>query len=133
MWDEQTRPRKLLTFRSGGWVLLLTAVLMVLILLIIVGPALRRLSDRPPGDGKDPATYGFDLGSALIRREAIVAAQLHRDLLEALGARDLVAGVGQFGSRPYIRLDVPAIFGRVLDQVGDGDRSVRLSSTVRQE
>jgi hypothetical protein len=57
---------------------------MVLIVLIIVAPALRRLSDRPPGDGKDPATYGFELGSAVIPRQAIVAAQLHRDLLEAL-------------------------------------------------
>ncbi|UCC74751.1 MAG: chemotaxis protein CheW [Gemmatimonadota bacterium] len=50
------------------------------------------------------------------------------DLLEALGARDLVAGVGQSGPRPYLRLDVPAIFARVLDQVGDQDRSVRPGS-----
>jgi chemotaxis signal transduction protein len=53
------------------------------------------------------------------------------ELLEALGARDLVAGVGQFGPRPYIRLDVPAIFARVLDQAGDHDRSIRPGSTVR--
>jgi hypothetical protein len=84
MWDAETRPRRLLTFRSGGWVLLLAASLIVVILLITVGPALRRLSNRPPGDGKDPATYGFDLTPSLVPREEIVAAQLHRDLLEAL-------------------------------------------------
>jgi chemotaxis signal transduction protein len=52
-------------------------------------------------------------------------------LLEALGARDLAVGVGQFGPRPYIRLDVAAIFARVLDQAGDHDWSIRLGSTVR--
>lgn len=66
-------------------------------------------------------------------RYPAVEFDVESDLLEALGARDLVVGVGQFGSRPYIRLDVPAIFARVLDQVGEGDRSDRLSSTVRQE
>ncbi len=55
------------------------------------------------------------------------------DLLEALGAREMALGVGQFGPRPYIRLDVPAIFARVFDQAGDRDRSIRLGSTVRQE
>jgi chemotaxis signal transduction protein len=53
------------------------------------------------------------------------------DLLEALGARELAVGVGQFGPRPYIRLDVPAIFARVFDQAGDRERSIRLGSTVR--
>ncbi|UCC83843.1 MAG: chemotaxis protein CheW [Gemmatimonadota bacterium] len=53
------------------------------------------------------------------------------DLLEALGARDLAVGVGHFGPRPYIRLDVPAIFARVFDQAGDRERSIRLGSTVR--
>ena len=53
------------------------------------------------------------------------------DLLEALGARELAIGVGQFGPRPYVRLDVPAIFARVLDQDGDRDKSIRLGSTVR--
>ncbi len=53
------------------------------------------------------------------------------ELLEALGARELAVGVGQFGPRPYIRLDVPAIFARVLDQAGDRGWSARLGSTVR--
>lgn len=53
------------------------------------------------------------------------------DLLEALGARELAVGVGRYGSRPYVRLDVPAIFARVLDQAEDHDRSIRPGSTVR--
>ncbi len=38
------------------------------------------------------------------------------ELLEALDARDVVTGVGRYGGRPYFRLDVQAIFARVLDQ-----------------
>ncbi|MGD2215730.1 MAG: chemotaxis protein CheW [Gemmatimonadales bacterium] len=59
------------------------------------------------------------------------ALDVESDLLEALGARELAVGVGRFGPRPYIRLDVPAIFERVFDQGGDRERSSRLGSTVR--
>ena len=44
-------------------------------------------------------------------------------LLEALGARDLAAGVGEFEGRPCLQLDVGAIFARVLDQPGERERS----------
>ncbi len=42
-------------------------------------------------------------------------------LLEALGARELVKGVGQFGARPYYELDVSALFARVLEAEGGHD------------
>ena len=51
------------------------------------------------------------------------------ELLEALGARDVVAGVGQFEARPYFQLDVEALIARVLDQDGERDRAVHLGST----
>ncbi len=36
-------------------------------------------------------------------------------LLEALGAREVVRGVGHLGARPYYELDVPALIDRVLE------------------
>ncbi|NIR46103.1 MAG: hypothetical protein GWN99_16875 [Gemmatimonadetes bacterium] len=50
------------------------------------------------------------------------------DLLEALGARDLVAGVGQYEDRPFFQLDMKALFARVLDREGDGDGARQLGS-----
>ena len=55
------------------------------------------------------------------------------ELLDALGAGALVTGVGQFGPRPYFKLDMRAVFERVLEQVGEGDRAVTLGSTEGQE
>lgn len=49
-------------------------------------------------------------------------------LLEALGARDLAVGVGEFEGRPFLQLDVPAIFARVLDESGTRDRSPQTAS-----
>jgi hypothetical protein len=91
MADSSTRSR-LLTFRSGGWVLALTALLTVLIVVVTVLPAVRRHRDRPPGDGRDPATYGFDLGHALVDVDDIAAGQLHRDLIGALVDPPTMAG-----------------------------------------
>lgn len=50
------------------------------------------------------------------------------DLLEALGARDLVKGVGQSGPRPFLQLNLDSVFARVLGQRSDHDRSIRLVS-----
>ncbi len=55
------------------------------------------------------------------------------DLLDALGAREVVAGVGRFGLRPYFQLDVPALFARVLEQTGEPDRSIQTGSTGGQD
>ena len=40
------------------------------------------------------------------------------DLLDALGAGELVGGVGEFMNRPFFPLDIDAIFDRVLGEVG---------------
>ncbi|UCC47915.1 MAG: chemotaxis protein CheW [Gemmatimonadota bacterium] len=50
------------------------------------------------------------------------------DLLEGLGARDLVNGVGQSGPRPFLQLNLDSVFARVLGQPGDQDQSIRLVS-----
>ena len=78
------RAPRLLTFGSGGWVLLLMAAVGVVILIVIIPPIVERERRRPPGDGQDPATYGFDLTTCLVSRELVVAAQRHRDLIGTL-------------------------------------------------
>lgn len=91
--DVAPSPR-LLTFASGGWVLVLTGLLSVLIVVMTVGPALKRFHERPPGDGHDPATYGFDLSTCLVPRDQLVAGQLHRDLMPPLVDPAVMPGSG---------------------------------------
>jgi chemotaxis signal transduction protein len=50
------------------------------------------------------------------------------ELLEVIGAREIVAGVGQLGSRPYFQLEMKALFARVLEQDTDRDRAIQLGS-----
>lgn len=77
--DEASSPageaqtRRLLDFRSIGWVFLLSALLMLLIVWRLLGPRLAGGLPQLRGDGSDPASYGFDLGSCLVPREQIVA------------------------------------------------------------
>ncbi|MCP3904227.1 MAG: DUF3179 domain-containing protein [Planctomycetes bacterium] len=92
MRDPNDKPGRLFTFASAGWVLVLTAVLAVIIFLAVLVPALQRQANRPPGDGRDPETYGFDLSTSLVSRETLVAGQLHRDLLKALVDPPVMSG-----------------------------------------
>lgn len=59
--------------------------------------------DRVSGFAPYPKR-GLDLGS---------------DTLETLGARDVVAGVGELGPRPFFKLDLEAMFARVLATDGE--------------
>jgi purine-binding chemotaxis protein CheW len=94
---------------------------------------------------RDPALVVFEEGDRQVALEvdrviAMAPAPPSKDdldvgseLLDALGAGELVRGVGQFGTRPYFKLDMKAVFERVLEQVGEGDRAVTLGSTEGQE
>jgi hypothetical protein len=76
--------KRLLTFRSGGWVLLLAGLFSAGIFTwAIAGPFLR---PGPPlaGDGRDPATYGFDLAGFRGDRALLIASGLRKDALRAL-------------------------------------------------
>lgn len=66
-------PQVRLTFAGGGWVLALALLISVLFAARMVLPALAERGLQR-GDGKDPATYGFDLSTCLIPREQLVAA-----------------------------------------------------------
>jgi len=75
-------PERLLTLRSGGWVLVLAGVFALGLLglglvAILSGP-------RGQGDGRHVETYGFDLTTCLVARERLVASGAARDAVPAL-------------------------------------------------
>lgn len=72
----------MLTFSSGGWVLLVAGVLTLAMAGALLWPVLR--GGRAIGDGVDPASYGFDLVHLRSPREVLVAGGLPKDGLPAL-------------------------------------------------
>ena len=69
-----------LTFRNGGWVLLMTGIVLVGIFVWAVAPAVLRLADMPPGDNQTIESYAFDLSNLQIDRELVVPAMRHRNM-----------------------------------------------------
>jgi hypothetical protein len=92
------RSPKLFTFASGGWVLLVAIVITVAGTAWNLAPLWDSRRERPRGDGRNAASYGFDLATTLIPREAIVSSGLVVDALpaivepESIALRDLAAG-----------------------------------------
>lgn len=79
------RPKpRMLTFRSGGWVLLLAAVVSVAGVATQIIP--RRLAPRRPvvGDGRRVESYGFDLSGLRAPRHLLAASGNPRDGIPAL-------------------------------------------------
>jgi hypothetical protein len=71
-----------LTFRGGGWVIVLAAALVVLLLgWSLLGPLLGR---RPVGDGRTLESYGFDLANLAIDRADLVPSGMPRGFLASL-------------------------------------------------
>lgn len=79
-----TEHRRMLTFRGGGWAILLAALISLGLLTWAVAPALRRSTARPPGDGATLESYGFDLSNLAVPRDLVVPGMLHRDMVPAL-------------------------------------------------
>ena len=69
-----------LTFRNGGWVLLMTGVVLAGILIWAIAPAVLRLTDMPPGDNQTIESYAFDLSHLQIDKELVVPAMRHRNM-----------------------------------------------------
>lgn len=70
--------------RSGGWILVLSLVLVGAATAWRVLDALRSGGAPAVGNGRDPATYGFALSPSLIPRDEIIAGGLPRDGLPVL-------------------------------------------------
>jgi chemotaxis signal transduction protein len=97
-----------------------------------------------PGPGDEPALVVFEQAGQRIALEVdgVVGMASSPDglldvsgeLLDALDAGEMVRGVGRFGSRPYYKLDMKAVFARVLEGDGEeGDRVTRLGSREGRE
>lgn len=84
------RPR-MLDWRSGGWIVALSLVLVALAAAWTLWPALRR-DGAAIGDGSDPSSYGFDLSNLSVPRAELVASGLPRDGLPTLVDPPLMRG-----------------------------------------
>jgi Protein of unknown function (DUF3179) len=80
----EARPQRMLTFRSGGWVLTLAIAVTVVGTVWNLAPLWRPERERPRGDGRTTASYGFDLATTLIPKDRIVASGMVADALPAL-------------------------------------------------
>ncbi len=85
-------PARMLTFRSGGWVLLMAGVFTLIILVWAVAGAYMRLGSPLVGDGRDVESYGFDLRNCLVPRDLLVAGGLRKDALRSLDDPEVVRG-----------------------------------------
>lgn len=99
----------MLTFRDGGWVLVLAGLITLALATWALAPAALRMSKRPPGDGIDPATFGFDLSTLTVPANLIAAGMMHRDMV--------------------VTLDAPTIL--VIDDLAEEARGKYLVSTDR--
>ncbi|RMG44638.1 MAG: DUF3179 domain-containing protein [Acidobacteria bacterium] len=73
-----------LTFRSGGWVLLLALLLSLSAVAWQVAPILLHPRSRAIGDGIHRESYGFPLQPSLVPLDTVVGAGIPRDGLPAL-------------------------------------------------
>ncbi|HUO09056.1 MAG TPA: DUF3179 domain-containing (seleno)protein [Phycisphaerae bacterium] len=83
---ESASSKRLLTFSSGGWVLLISAVLTLGAALLVLKPVYDTGFRRAVGDGQHAETYGFDLSNLTIPREQLVASGKPKDGVRAVTA-----------------------------------------------
>jgi hypothetical protein len=76
-------PGKLFTFRSGGWVLVLAALVSAAVAWQVIRQV-RGHREQAFGDGRDPATYLFSFDPTLLPRGKIVASGMPRNAVPAL-------------------------------------------------
>ena len=90
--ESAARPERMLTFRGGGWVILMSVVTFVIVGLVTVPPLLRNSMNRPQGDGTNPASYGFALEPLLVPAAQLLPKSHHRDIIEPLTNPVTMAG-----------------------------------------
>lgn len=106
-----------LTFRGGGWVIALAGLLVAMLLgWSLLGPLLGR---RPVGDGRTLESYGFDLSTLLVPREALVPSGNPRGFLPSLDRPQHLRGaemkVFNENNRPKFVVSLDRVAGIVID------------------
>ena len=76
MTDQQIR----LTFKGGGWVLVMTAIVLSGFIAWAIAPAIFRLSEHVVGDGKTVESYQFDLSQLQLKRDTVIPVMQHRNM-----------------------------------------------------
>ena len=84
------RPQRLFDFASIGWVLLLSALLMLFIVWRLLVPHFRTHLQQV-GNGRDLDTYHYDLSTCLVPREQLTPS-MPKDYLPALTSPAVLAG-----------------------------------------
>lgn len=82
----------MLTFASGGWVLVGAGVLSVALIVWALAGAFSRQGLPLIGDGRRVASYRFDLSPCLVPPDEIVAAGMRKDALAALVDPPVIPG-----------------------------------------
>ncbi len=105
MTPRPTNQPRMLTFRSGGWVLLLAGISTLALFIWAVAGIGHPLIGKPD----DVASYGFDLTTCLIPDDQIVTG-LRKDALQALTDPPLVAGreIADINAQMYGKYLVPS-------------------------
>jgi hypothetical protein len=106
-----------LTFRGGGWVIVLSVVLVLLVMLWgLLAPLLGK---RPVGDGFTLESYGYDLTSLAIERDELVGSGFPRGFLPSrddpkhLAGRDMAVYNEQ--NRPKYVVSSDRVIGAVIN------------------
>jgi len=131
-----------LTFKGGGWVLVMTAIVISGFIAWAIAPAIFRLSEHVIGDGSTIESYDFDLSNLQLQSETIIPVMQHRNMspvmthpeiftLEQIEARnavqrdpylisdDLVVGITIAGHSRAYPLHVLHVHEIINDVLGD--------------
>jgi hypothetical protein len=113
--------QRLLTLRSGGWVIVVSAIVCAALTAWAIIPAVFRFAERGPGDGQRVESYGFDLTTCLVPREHVVPGYLHRDLVESIVNPQHLRGAEMDAHNEAIRGNYVLPEDRVLGVVIGGE------------
>ena len=79
-----SKKNSLITFKEGGWVLTLMGVILISITIWAISPAIFRVANQEPGDGRTLESYMFNLDELSIPRDVVIPSMHHRNMSPTL-------------------------------------------------
>jgi hypothetical protein len=134
--NQNAKREKLLTFASGGWVILLAVLLSLGVAVYILWPAILNGFQPAVGDRVNVDSYGFDLSNLKIPKEKIIAAGVSKDAVRAIvpGEAELLtpAEVEAYLAKKHSKIVVES--DRVIGVIVNGEaRAYPLRILVQHE